>query len=197
VVYSRCLPDDFDATVHAFRIAAGLTGEEGADVIVTSGGVSVGDHDYVKPALEKLGSLHLWRVQMKPGKPLAFGQIDDTLFLGLPGNPVSTMVTFELFVRPVLWRLGGRERLDRPRLPVRLDTLLRHTPGRREYVRAVCWVDGDRFAACPTGAQGSGVLTSMLGANSLLVVPEDSAGYEPGESAEAILLSAPFDGPPA
>lgn len=193
---SQRLPDDLAATEHAFSAAAALAGGEGANVIVTSGGVSVGDHDYVKPALEKLGTLELWRIRMKPGKPLAFGSIDDTLFLGLPGNPVSTMVTFELFVRPVLWKLAGRLDLDRPRVEVTLTDGVRHSPGRREYARCVVWQKEGSFRARTTGSQGSGVLTSMLGANGLLVIPEESEGFEAGDAAKAILTDLPLAGPP-
>src|SRR5205823_4529974 len=125
------------------------------------------------------------------------GRIGDTIFLGLPGNPISTMVTFELFVRPVLWRLFGREKLNRPRVKVELNDPVMHAPGRREFVRSQCWLEGGRFFARPTGAQGSGILTSMLGANALLVLPEDSSGYAKGESAEAILIGPPLDGRPA
>src|SRR5207237_665951 len=110
--------DDLSDTEAAFRALADP--ETGADVILTAGGVSVGDRDYVKPALEKLGRLDLWRVAMKPGKPLAFGRIGDTLFFGLPGNPVSAMVTFELFVRPALWKMAGRTELERPQVQATL-----------------------------------------------------------------------------
>jgi molybdopterin molybdotransferase len=185
------IPDDLTETEEALRKAAGQDGSEPADVIVTSGGVSVGDRDYVKPALEKIGTMDLWRVSMKPGKPLAFGRIGETLFFGLPGNPVSTMVTFELFVRPALWKMAGRTNLHRTRVRAVLDDDVSHNPGRREYVRAVVRLTGDQFIATPTGAQGSGVLTSMLGANALLVLPEDVDGVRAGETVDALLLSSP------
>ena len=197
VVISHRLVDDPDETERAFALAAGLAADESVDVIVTSGGVSVGDRDYVKPALEKLGTLELWRVRMKPGKPLAFGHIDTTVFLGLPGNPVSTMVTFELFVRPLLWKLAGRTDLNRPRVSATVVEEVPHTPGRREYVRSVVWLEAGSLAAMTTGAQGSGALTSMLGANALLIVPEESEGLSAGSSADAILLAMPLNGPPA
>jgi molybdopterin molybdotransferase len=185
------LPDDPDATEAAFRTAAGLAGSVPADVIVTSGGVSVGDRDYVKPALEKLGSLDLWRVKMKPGKPVAYGRIKDTIFFGLPGNPISTMVTFELFVRPALLKMAGHRELSRTRVQATLTDGISHHPGREEYVRAlVTWNDG-RYIAQPTGAQGSGVLTSMLGANGLLKIPEASEGLSAGDPVEILLISMP------
>lgn len=185
------LPDEEAATETAFRALSGLDGSPAADVIVTSGGVSVGDRDYVKPVLERIGRLELWRVAMKPGKPLAFGQIGQTLFFGLPGNPVSTMVTFELFVRPVLEWLGGRMDTTRPQVSVRLTHDLPHTPERREYVRAVVRLEGEKFFATPTGTQGSGRLASMLGANALLIVPEATGDRRAGETLDALLLDLP------
>src|SRR5207249_1031288 len=128
--------DNEEATEHALRTAAGMKGGKGADVILTSGGVSVGDRDYVKPVLEQLGQLEVWRVSMKPGKPIAVGRIGDSLFFGLPGNPVSTMVTFELFARPALKRLAGYNEVRRPVVRVRLREPLTRHPGRQEYVRA-------------------------------------------------------------
>lgn len=181
------VPDNEAATEAAFRAVA-----QEADVIVTSGGVSVGDRDHVKPVLERIGTLELWRVRMKPGKPIAVGRVGETLFFGLPGNPVSAMVTFELFVRPALWRMAGRADLERPRVRVRLTADVSHAPGRREYVRAsVHWQDGLLWAE-PTGAQGSGILSSMLGANALLIVPEESPGLRAGETAEAMILDLPL-----
>ncbi len=176
--------DDSEATENAFRACV----ESGAQVIVTAGGVSVGDRDFVKPVLEKLGQLEFWRIAMKPGKPLAFGHIGETLFFGLPGNPVSALVTFELFVRPTLRKMAGHTVLERVRIPVILEEPVPHIPGRREYVRAhVRWESGQAFARI-TGNQGSSRLSSMVGANALLIVPEESAGLECGRSAEALLL---------
>jgi molybdopterin molybdotransferase len=194
VTLSRRLPDDLDATVRAFSLAAGLGEEDAVDVIVTSGGVSVGDRDFVKPALEKLGTLELWRVSMKPGKPLAFGRIENTYFLGLPGNPISTMVTFELFVRPLLRKLAGHSDLFRRRVRAELLDEVSHAPGRREYVRCRLTEREGRIVALPTGAQGSGILSSMLGANALLIVPEHSSGLAAGDVAEALLLDWPEPG---
>jgi molybdopterin molybdotransferase len=189
------LPDDQDATESAFRTAAGMDGGQAADVIVTSGGVSVGDRDYVKPALEKLGSLDLWRVKMKPGKPLAYGRIKNTVFFGLPGNPISTMVTFELFVRPTLCKLAGQTDLCRPLVQAELTDGISHHPGREEYVRAFVTIKNGRYLAQPTGAQGSGVLTSMLGANGLIRIPESSEGLAAGDPIEVLLLSMPSTAP--
>ncbi len=158
-----------------------------ADVIVTSGGVSVGDRDFVKPVVERIGALDLWRVKMKPGKPLAFGRIGEALFFGLPGNPVSTMVTFELFVRPVLWKMAGRSDLRRLRVRAALTAPVDHIPGREEYVRACVELRAGQFVAVPTGAQGSGVLTSMLGANALLIIPWDIGSLPAGAMVDALV----------
>lgn len=185
------LPDDEARTEAWFRTCAGLDGSDPADVIVTSGGVSVGDRDFVKPALERLGTLKLWKVRMKPGKPVAFGRIAKSYFFGLPGNPVSTMVTFELFVRPALWKLSGRKQLQRQIVSVRLNGEVRRRAGRREYIRAtVRWKD-NLFEATPTGSQGSGVLSSMLGANGLVVIPEEASHIASGTILPAIILSLP------
>ncbi|MCW3100216.1 MAG: molybdenum cofactor synthesis domain protein, partial [Chthonomonadaceae bacterium] len=154
-----------------------------------AGGVSVGDRDFVKPALEKLGRLDLWRVAMKPGKPLAFGHIGETLFFGLPGNPVSAMVTFELFVRPALWKMAGRTDLERSRIQATLTHSITHIPGRREYVRAVTRTEEGRFVTTPTGAaQGSGILSSLTAANSLLIVPTEAENLPAQSDVEVLLL---------
>ncbi|HVK02850.1 MAG TPA: molybdopterin-binding protein, partial [Armatimonadaceae bacterium] len=129
-------------------------------------------------------------IAIKPGKPLAFGRVGGALFVGLPGNPVSSLVTFELFVRPVLRRLAGHADVVRPRAVATLTDDLPHTPGRREFVRArVEWRASDGVClAAPTGAQGSHRLSSMVGANALLVAHEDHGDYRAGESLPALLL---------
>jgi molybdopterin molybdotransferase len=178
------LPDDLDATERALRAVAG------ADVILTAGGVSMGDRDYVRPAVERLGTLALWKVAVKPGKPLAFGSVGGALFFGLPGNPVSAMVTFELFARPALRKLAGAAEGDLFRRTVRgtLTHDLPHTPGRREYVRARTEWRGDGYEATASGAQGSGMVHSATAANSLLIVPEESEGLKAGARADILLL---------
>ncbi len=181
------IPDDLEATEEAFRQCA----EGGADVIVTAGGVSVGDRDFVKPVLEKLGRLEFWRIAMKPGKPLAFGQIGETLFFGLPGNPVSAMVTFELFARPALRKMMGypATALTRPATTVTLAESIPHTPPRREYARAIATLEAGGFVATTTGHQGSNRLSSMAEANALIVISENCEGLEAGEQAQALLLN--------
>jgi molybdopterin molybdotransferase len=171
-------------------LAAGL----GADLLVSSAGVSVGDHDHVRPVLEKLGCrLVFWGVAMKPGFPLTFGRFDDgrgPVVFGLPGNPVSAMVTFELFVRPVLLRLGGHRVLTRPVLRAVLGETLRKKPGRLHFVRVTLAREGERFVASSTGNQSSGVLRSMAQAQGLLVFPAAASELAKGAVAEVMVLDA-------
>lgn len=191
------IPDDMEATLAALRQCAGLEeneedgkAEAGADVIVTAGGVSVGDRDFVKPALETLGTLDLWRVAVKPGKPLAFGRIGRTLFFGLPGNPVSAQVTFELFVRPCLLKMAGRPEGEwqRPQVEAELIGTITHAPGRREYARGHTeWRNG-RFIAQPLSGQSSANIESLSRANSLLIVPEQSGEMRAGQQISVLLL---------
>jgi molybdopterin molybdotransferase len=169
-------------------LAAGLT----ADVLVSSAGVSVGDHDHVRPVLGKLGCrLEFWGVRMKPGYPLVFGRFDDgrgPRVFGLPGNPVSAMVTFELFVRPLLLRLAGRRVLARPVLRAVLGETLRKKPGRAHYVRVTLTRSGGRTLATSTGNQSSGVLRSMALAQGLLVFPAAATELAAGAEAEVLVL---------
>ncbi len=192
------IPDDLEATLAALRQCAkweeneaGENAHGGADVIVTAGGVSVGDRDFVKPALETLGTLDLWRVAMKPGKPLAFGRIGRTLFFGLPGNPVSAQVTFELFVRPCLLKMAGRPNAEwqRPQVEAELTEAITHTPGRREYLRGHTFWQNGRFVAQPLGGQSSANLQSLSRANSLLIVPEQATEMRAGQQISVLLLS--------
>ena len=185
VVSVRHVPDDLEDTVQALSDAAA----SGADAIVCTGGVSVGSRDFVKPAVERLGALELWRVGMKPGKPVAFGEVGSCLFFGLPGNPASAMVTFEIFVRPCLQRLAGQARTERPEFLAALADQIDHSPGRREYVRAWTEWQGGGYVATTTGAQASGRLRSMLGCNSLIVVPEGTGRLETGAQVHVIQTS--------
>ncbi len=184
IVLRRHVPDDKAATVAALDAAM----EAGANVIVTSGGVSVGEKDFVREAIEERGTLDFWRIAIKPGKPLAFGRIGDALFFGLPGNPASSLVTFELFVRPVLRKMAGFSRILRPRVTVTLREALPHTPERREFVRArVVW-ENDEFQATTTGLQGSHRQLSLVGANALLIASENHGDYNAGDRLSAHLL---------
>ncbi|MCG6871911.1 MAG: bifunctional molybdopterin-guanine dinucleotide biosynthesis adaptor protein MobB/molybdopterin molybdotransferase MoeA [Gammaproteobacteria bacterium] len=170
------VPDQREATLRALREAASM-----ADVILTSGGVSVGEADFVKPALAELGEMHFWKVSMKPGRPLTFGRIGDALFFGLPGNPVSVMVTFYIFVQPALHRLAGREATQPLLVQARCATGMRKRPGRTEYQRGTLRSDpnGD-LVVSGTGPQGSGILRSVSEANCFVILPLESGSVEPG-----------------
>lgn len=161
--------------------------DEGADVILTCGGVSVGDRDLVRPAVSARGEVEFWSVAIRPGKPFAFGRCGRALFFGLPGNPASAMVTFELFARPALLALQGRLDPHRPRLSARLAAPVSHGPGRRSFVRARTWAGPEGLMVRPTGGQASHLFRSLLAANSLLVVPEAVESLAEGEQATVIL----------
>lgn len=169
--------DDRDAVREAFLEAAG-----NADVIITSGGVSVGDADFVKETLEALGQVGFWQISMKPGRPLAFGRVREAVFFGLPGNPVSVMVTYYLFVEPALRRMMGQtETPFHASFKVRTASRFRKRPGRTEYQRAILerGADGE-LSVRATGDQGSGILHSMSTGNCFVVLPKDSGTVEPG-----------------
>jgi len=160
-----------------------------ADIIVSTAGVSVGEHDFVRDALASLGAtMDFWRVAMRPGSPLGFAQVGGTPWIGLPGNPVSTMVCFELFVRPALRRMQGHRVLHRRTVQVRMDDTAK-TPGRlTHFLRGIVRDEAGTLKAKLTGPQGSGILTSMAKANALLVIPEGRDAVLPGETVTAILL---------
>jgi molybdopterin molybdotransferase len=167
-----------------------------ADVLVSSAGVSVGDHDHVRPVLEKLGCrLAFWGVQMKPGYPLAFGRFEGErgpLVFGLPGNPVSAMVTFELFVRPALRKMAGRRAWFRPTEDAILAETLRKGPGRTHFVRVELEREGAVLRAAPTGNQSSGVLRSMVLAQGLLVFPAEERELAAGARVRVLVLDPEF-----
>ena len=160
----------------------------GADILLTSGGVSVGDYDYVKAVLAERGTVDFCRVAIRPGKPLAFGQWGKTLFFGLPGNPVSSMVTFELFVRPALRQMAGHTHPLRQTISARLTEEAAHHPGRQSYLRAVVTCDDNGYTVRPVAQQGSGMLRSMVTANALLIMPSKTAVISAGETATVLLL---------
>jgi molybdopterin molybdotransferase len=161
------------------------------DVLLVSGGTSVGVHDHVRPTLEALGvQMKFWRVQMKPGHPMTFGTTPTCGVFGLPGNPVSSMVCFEEFVGPALRRCMGRTKLYRRAVSARLARDVRHKHGRTEFVRVTLGKAGARLVATPTGDQGSGILGSMAMAEGLLVVPAASTGIRADEHVEVQLLDA-------
>ena len=157
----------------------------------TSGGVSVGDFDLVKDIMNEQGNINFWRINMRPGKPVAFGHIGSVPLLGLPGNPVSTAVTFELFGRPVLRKMQGQTRLLKPQASVVVEDGVSDAVMRRHYVRAYVEWHNDHFVAHTTGNQGSNIMTSLLQANALVIVPEGGVTIPPGGSAKALMLDWP------
>jgi molybdopterin molybdotransferase len=186
VIDMGVIRDVREDTFEAFNHAA-----DSADIIITSGGVSVGEADYVKETLEKVGRVDFWKVAMKPGRPLAFGRVKEAYFFGLPGNPVSVMITFYIFVQPALRKLAGESKTENPTLKVRCDSRLRKRPGRVEFQRGILGRDDTgQYAVCKTGPQGSGILRSMIEANCLIILPQDSPGVEPGTQVEVL----PFHG---
>lgn len=159
------------------------------DVLLVSGGTSVGVHDYVRPTLEALGvQMKFWRVEMKPGHPMAFGVAPMTWVFGLPGNPVSSMVCFEEFVVPALRRMTGHTRIHRRTIAARLTHDVKHKHSRTEFVRVMLSREEGGYAATSTGAQGSGILASMSKAEGLLVVPAQSKGMAAGDQVTVQLL---------
>ncbi len=170
------LPDRQDVIRAALREAT-----QDHDMILTSGGVSLGEEDHVKAAVAALGSLHFWRLAIKPGKPVALGEVAGVPFVGLPGNPVAVMVTFMLIARPMALRLMGASVSPPPRFPVQAGFAFRHRPGRREFPRArLAWVDG-RLVAEKFPSDSSGVLTSMVWSDGLLEIAEDVGDIAPGD----------------
>ena len=171
------IPDDRDRIRETFLRAAAI-----ADVVITSAGASVGDADYVKEVLDEIGEVNFWKLAMKPGRPLSFGKIDHAHFFGLPGNPVSVMVTFYQFVLPALRQLMGEENWVPLRLPARTLNQLKKRPGRTEYQRGylVQNESGD-LTVHSTGDQGSGILSSMSQANCFIVLDIDSDGAQVGD----------------
>ena len=159
------------------------------DMLVTSGGVSVGEHDHLKNVFEELGGeLKFWRIKMRPGKPVAFGVLNGCPWIGLPGNPVSTMVTFELLVRPAIRKMLGLANPYRGTVPVRISEAYRSGTSRRDFVRATVEQCNGKLTASVTGSQGSGILTSMAKANALVIVPSGMQEVAEGETLQAILL---------
>jgi molybdopterin molybdotransferase len=170
------VPDIFDE-LHARLLEAAAT----ADVVLTSGGVSVGDYDLVKAVLQQAGGIEFWQVAMQPGRPVAVGRIGAAHFFGLPGNPVASMLTFHLFVRPTLWKLAGRRELHPPRLAAVATEPMRKRPGRREFKRGILTQAGERWEVRTTGPQGSGILTSMAQANCFIVIEDERGDVAAGE----------------
>lgn len=162
------------------------------EVLLATGGVSVGEYDFVKNVLEELGAeLKFWSVAQKPGKPLAFWLLEGKPVFGLPGNPVATMVCFEEYVRPLLLKMMGRTKLFRPEVEAVLKEDIKKKPGRMHYVRVVVEQKEGAYFVASTGPQGSGILSSMLLANGLVLIPKDTTLIKAGEKVKAHLIDLP------
>jgi molybdopterin molybdotransferase len=153
-----------------------------ADVLLTSGGVSVGSYDLVKEVLAEVGSVDIWQIAMQPGRPMAHGRIGRAHFFGLPGNPVASMLTFLLFVRPALWKLMGRKDLVPRRFTALATEALKKKKGRQEFKRGILTFNNDRWEVRTTGPQGSGILTSMVLGNCFIVLEEDQGDVNAGDT---------------
>jgi molybdopterin molybdotransferase len=177
--------DDPELLERAFQDAAAS-----ADVVITSGGVSVGEADFVKVLLDKLGEVVFWKIAMKPGRPLAYGKIGHAHFFGLPGNPVSVMVTFYQFVRDALLRLSGLDPVPPiPSFKVPCVSSLKKAPGRTEFQRGVLERDSHgTWSVRVTGEQGSGILRSMSEANCFIILPTEQGNVTPGAVVEVQVL---------
>ena len=177
--------DDPQLLEEAFERAAGAS-----DVVITSGGVSVGEADFVKELLNKMGEVVFWKIAMKPGRPLAYGRVGGAHFFGLPGNPVSVMVTFYQFVREALLRLSGRDPVDpSPTFKVPCTSSLKKAPGRTEFQRGILSRGADgQWSVRVTGEQGSGILRSMSEANCFIILPTDQGNVTPGTIVEVQVM---------
>ena len=180
------VPDERQAVVEALSRAA-----QGADLVVSSGGVSVGEYDFVRSAVEELGQIEFWRVAMQPGKPVVSGYIGGTGFLGLPGNPVSIHVGFEQFVRPAIRKLRGCRSLFRPVVTATLTETIRKTPGRLHLVRVKLTFDDRAITATPTGLQGSHIQSSLVGCDGLARFAKDASVAEAGSSIDVEVWRVP------
>lgn len=180
------IKDDQAAIEHAFKTASAK-----ADVVITTGGVSVGEADFIKPMLEQLGKINFWKIAMKPGRPLTFGKVDQALFFGLPGNPVSAMVTFYQFVQPALRHLMGQPHFAPTSIKLKTMSKLKKAPGRVEFQRGIIRKDpSGEWMVQTTGHQGSHILSSMSQANCFIILPMETANVEQGEWVEV----QPFEG---
>ena len=178
------VPDDADSIRQTIRGAIAA----GADILVTSGGVSVGDYDFVKQILAEEGEIEFWWINMKPGKPMAYGRICGIPFFGLPGNPVSAMISFELFVRPALAKMLGRGPRPPRSIRARLIDGVSRKDNRRHYLRVRLTPTEHGWDATLTGNQGSGILRSLVEADGLAVIPENTSGIEAGTEVDVLLL---------
>jgi molybdopterin molybdotransferase len=180
------IPDQPDVMRQAF-----LQASSNADVVITTGGVSVGDADYVKDIIAEIGKVDFWKLAIKPGRPLAFGKINDAIFFGLPGNPVAVMVTFYQFVQPTLRRVMGQTDINQTRFKVTSESSLNKKPGRVEFYRGILTTDTNgKVTVRKAGMQGSGILSTMSKANCFIILPTDSGPIEPNQLVDV----EPFEG---
>lgn len=171
------------------KISHGL----GCDVLVLSGGVSMGDYDFTKAVFAELGAdVHFWKLAIRPGQPVAFGKIQGTLAFGLPGNPVSSMVTFEQLVRLAVMKMGGYRHVARPVVQAEFQEKFSKHPDRRHFLRGILERHHGRLTVRTTGPQGSGILTSMVKANGLIDIPEEVETINPGDLVQVQVLSQNF-----
>ncbi len=178
--------DDPEELAKAFRQASAQ-----ADVVITTGGVSVGEADFVRGLMTRLGEVLFWKIAMRPGRPMAFGKIGEAFLFGLPGNPVAVMVTFYQFVRDALLHLSGRtDDYTVPLLKVASSQALRKVPGRTEYQRGILFREGEQWKVRTTGHQGAGVLRSMSEANCFIVLEHERGKVQPGELVSVQLMDA-------
>jgi molybdopterin molybdotransferase len=182
------LPDD-PAIIETTLAAAA----RGHDVVLTSGGVSVGDADHVRDVVARLGQIEFWKIAIKPGRPLAYGRIDECHFFGLPGNPVSTIVTFLLLVKPMLVQLAGARPLPRLAVTATLDVGIAHEPGRVEYQRGTYSIGDGTIHVRPTSDQSSNRLGSFYGANCLIEIPRESRDLVRGDNVTILPLMGLLD----
>ncbi|WP_448214146.1 molybdopterin molybdotransferase MoeA [Colwellia sp. MEBiC06753] len=171
------IPDDKTQISQAFKVA-----NQQADVVISSGGVSVGEADYTKTVLEELGEIGFWKIAMKPGKPFAFGQLADSQFFGLPGNPVSAFVTFYQLVVPALCKMQGRELPNRISLQAKTQTPLKKASGRQDFQRGIWQLSSSgELVVTSTGSQGSGILSSITKANCFIILAQEQGNVAKGE----------------
>ncbi|KZE23893.1 molybdopterin molybdotransferase MoeA [Cronobacter sakazakii] len=190
VVNLGIIRDDPDALRAAF-----LEADREADLVLSSGGVSVGEADYTKTLLEELGEIGFWKLAIKPGKPFAFGRLASSWFCGLPGNPVSAAVTFYQLVRPLIAKLSGQKEVFTPRLRVRAATRLKKSPGRLDFQRGVLRTGADGLPeVVSTGHQGSHIFSSFTQGNCFIVLERERGNVEPGEWVEVELFNHLFGG---
>ncbi|CCN35332.1 molybdopterin biosynthesis protein [Vibrio nigripulchritudo SO65] len=179
------IPDDPETLKQTFIKAQDL-----ADVVVTSGGVSVGEADYTKDILEELGEIGFWKLAIKPGKPFAYGKLDNALFCGLPGNPVSAMLTMYVLVQPLLAKLGGHSQWKAPEsIPATTRSRFKKSPGRTDFQRAIYSIENGQFFVESTGNQSSGAFRSMSLSNCFAVLERERGNIEQGETVQIQLFN--------